>query len=187
MVGNDIVDVSEAKRASNWQRPRFLEKIFTSKEQCLIQNSKDPFTLVWRLWSIKEAAYKLYTQIYPSRFYNPKGFECELKNSHSKVVFKNFKCYVQTKTTSEYIISEARLGDCEMTSKILLLKDKNSESQSEFLKVKLLDRISEDYNLALSNLNFNKSEFGIPTVNFNSETLNVSLTHHGNYGAIAIS
>ena len=27
MIGNDIVDIEEAKRMSNWQRPRFLEKI----------------------------------------------------------------------------------------------------------------------------------------------------------------
>ena len=33
MVGNDIVDLAEAKKASNWQRPRFLEKLFTPNEQ----------------------------------------------------------------------------------------------------------------------------------------------------------
>lgn len=43
MVGNDIVDINEAKSASNWQRPRFLEKLFTTKEQFTIRNAETPF------------------------------------------------------------------------------------------------------------------------------------------------
>jgi len=76
MIGNDIVDIAEARQRSNWQRPRFLDKLFTLQEQQLIQNSDNSFLMVWRLWSMKESAYKLYTQLHPSRFYNPKQFEC---------------------------------------------------------------------------------------------------------------
>ena len=85
MIGNDIVDIEEAKRMSNWQRPRFLEKIFTDKEQYLIKSSENPFILVWRFWSMKEAAYKLYTQLKPSRFYRPKSFECDIDKTHTTV------------------------------------------------------------------------------------------------------
>ena len=63
MIGTDIIDIVEAKKTSNWERPRFLEKLFTSNEQQLIHNSENKFVMVWRLWSMKEAAYKLYIQL----------------------------------------------------------------------------------------------------------------------------
>ena len=106
MVGNDVVDLEEAKRTSNWERPRYLEKLFTSKEQQLIHNATNSFSMVWRLWSMKEAAYKLYTQLNPSRFYNPKGFECDISDLNGIVKFKDFECNVKTQIASKYILSE---------------------------------------------------------------------------------
>lgn len=67
-VGNDIVDLNLAKTQSNWQRNGFLEKQFTQKEQQEIYNSKNPFLQVWQFWSMKEAAYKCYTQQVESAF-----------------------------------------------------------------------------------------------------------------------
>ena len=56
MIGNDIIDLSLAKIESNWQRKGFLEKQFTAKEQQLILEAPNSFVMVWRLWSMKEAA-----------------------------------------------------------------------------------------------------------------------------------
>ena len=58
MVGNDIVDLYEASQASNWQRPRFLDKLFSEQEQAYINSAENAFTMVWQLWSMKEATYK---------------------------------------------------------------------------------------------------------------------------------
>ncbi|MDT0294261.1 4'-phosphopantetheinyl transferase superfamily protein [Mesonia ostreae] len=58
MIGNDVVDLHMTKQESNWQRPRFLEKIFTKGEQAKIISDKDPNFLVWLFWSMKESAYK---------------------------------------------------------------------------------------------------------------------------------
>jgi len=186
MVGNDIVDIQEAKKNSNWQRTRFLEKLFTTRERHLISNSKDSFLMVWRLWSMKEAAYKLYTQLHPSRFYNPKAFECVIENTSRSVIYKDFECCVETKVTSNYIISEARINPSRMTSQTILFSGDNSENKSAVLKARLLEMISTANDISITCLNFSKSEFGIPTVNYKSKSINVSLTHHGNYGAIAI-
>lgn len=186
MIGNDIVDIAEAKLKSNWERPRILEKLFTQKEQQLIQHSDDAFLMVWRLWSMKEAAYKLYTQLYPSRFYNPKGFECHIQNENGIVRFKDFECRIKTQITSAYILSEARLTPSKMTSKVIELKSKNPKSQSEVTKAILLKELSEQYQVSKADLNFQKSEFGVPSVLFNSEKIQVSLSHHGCYGAYAV-
>ncbi len=187
MIGNDIVDIAEAKQKSNWQRPRFLEKLFTSHEQRLIQNSDNSFLMVWRLWSMKEAAYKLYTQLQPSRFYNPKQFECEINDSEGKVSYKDFSCYIKTKMTSQYIISEARLNHSKMTSKVIEFKENGQENQSEKIKDALLSELSNLYRVSKTGLKFEKSEFGIPTVIFNSDNIEVSLSHHGCFGTYVVS
>lgn len=187
MIGNDIVDIAEAKQKSNWQRPRFLEKLFTLQEQQLIKNSENPFLMVWRLWSMKESAYKLYIQINPSRFYNPKAFECSVQENSGMVRFHNFRCFVKTKSTLKYIISEARLKDDKMTSEAVIFNYNTSEKQSKALKAQILNFILKTYHIQKDNLSFHKNKFGVPIVRFNSKEINVSLTHHGNYGAFAIS
>ena len=184
MIGNDIVDIAEAKLKSNWQRPRFLDKLFTLKEQQYIHNSESSFLMVWKLWSMKEAAYKLYIQLQPSRFYNPKAFECDIKNS--KVRYKDFECYVKTEMTPEYIISETHLQKSEMISESVFFNHSDTKKQSKVLKSKIMKLISDTYDIQKDNLSFYKNEFGIPTVKFNSTHINVSLSYHGNYGAFTI-
>lgn len=179
MVGNDIVDLAEARHASNWQRPGFLDKLFSESEQTYIQNAANPFRMVWRLWSIKEASYKLYTQLYPSRFYDPKGFECTIENNSGSVKFKDFQCFVETKETSHYIISEATLTKQELSSEIVKFKTTNQKEQSEALKTKLLHFVGEAYRIK-------KNEVGIPTLSKGKGHLNISLTHHGVYGAFTV-
>jgi phosphopantetheinyl transferase (holo-ACP synthase) len=189
MIGNDIVDLAEAKRNSNWQRPRFLEKLFTPYEQQLIQNSEHPFLMVWRLWSMKEAAYKLYTQLNPSRFYKPKQFECNIENLKGMVSYQDFECYLRTKITSQYILSEARLTDTGFISEVLEIESSCIRNQSAILKTQLVSKLADRMQLLKHDLNIVKSEFGIPSVYHKSERLDlgISFTHHGNYGAYGFS
>ncbi|WP_224490228.1 4'-phosphopantetheinyl transferase family protein [Robertkochia flava] len=180
MVGNDIVDLNEARHASNWQRARFLDKLFTELEQSYIRDAKNPFIMVWRLWSIKEASYKLHTQMYPARFYNPKGFECTLDKNSATAKFKNFQCHVQTRVTSAYVISEAHLDKKKLSSVIVKFKGPGQKAQSEELTTRLLKYAGGAYQL-------NKNTLGIPALSNGEEHRYVSLTHHGSYGAFAIS
>lgn len=186
MVGNDIVDIREAKRCSNWQRPRFLEKLFTSEEQQLIHDSPSSFLMVWGLWTMKESAYKLYTQTSPSRFYSPRAFQCTFEHSKAMVSYQDFHCNVKTTIASQYILSEARLNRDKMTSDVILFQDKNPKTQSELLKLRLLEMVSKLYSADRPNLNVKKCKFGIPKVIYDSEEIHVSMTHHGNFGAIAL-
>ena len=188
MIGNDIVDIAEAELKSNWQRPRFLEKLFTLHEQQLIQNSDNSFLMVWRLWSMKEAAYKLYTQFNPSRFYNPKAFECKLENLKGIVTYDDFKCYLNTKVTTQYIISEARLVSKEMISECIKLNCSTPKYQSDTIKDVLLTTVSKQLNILKEDLKIRKSNFGIPSIYQNAKKLNfeISISHHGSYGTYGI-
>ena len=94
MVGNDLVDLQIAKSESNWRRKGFLEKQFTIKEQQLILKNGNSFNDVWRLWSMKEAAYKVYTQQHKKRFFAPQKFECSfISQSEGMVSFEKNKFF----------------------------------------------------------------------------------------------
>jgi acyl carrier protein/phosphopantetheinyl transferase (holo-ACP synthase) len=80
VIGNDIVDLALARKESNWKRPGYLNKIFTTKEQLLISSAENPNTMVWNLWSRKEA-YKIYNRATGIRGYFPLNLECAYENS----------------------------------------------------------------------------------------------------------
>ncbi|TCD10197.1 4-phosphopantetheinyl transferase family protein [Pedobacter frigidisoli] len=76
MVGNDIVDLQLAKVQSNWQRKGYLEKVFNENERLLISSAENPDVIVWLLWSMKEAAYKIHNRVNGIREYAPKKLNC---------------------------------------------------------------------------------------------------------------
>ena len=78
MIGNDIVDLKLAKAQSNWQRPHFLEKIFTIHEQEFIRKSENVELEIWKLWTMKEAAYKIFNRETKIRGFFPWRLECSI-------------------------------------------------------------------------------------------------------------
>jgi phosphopantetheinyl transferase (holo-ACP synthase) len=104
VIGNDIVDLVLARKESNWKRRGFLDKIFTPKEQLLINNSENPELMVWNLWSRKESAYKIYNRQTGIRAYIPIQLECVYENATSGSVLCNGNTYyTQTKISNDCI------------------------------------------------------------------------------------
>jgi phosphopantetheinyl transferase (holo-ACP synthase) len=119
VIGNDIVDLALSIKESNWQRKGFLDKIFTLQEQSQIHSSENQNSMVWSLWSKKEAAYKIYNRESGIRKFNPIKFEC-LVSENGKVVFENHVYFTRTEITEDYIYSEAVeiIGDFERIKNI---------------------------------------------------------------------
>lgn len=182
MIGNDIVDLNLAKTESNWQRKGFLEKQFTISEQKEILNSSNPFRTVWLFWSMKEAAYKCYTQEYHKRFFAPFKFSCKiLSNKLGVVKIESKKYYVKYLLTDNYVYSIAdKYQSNKMVSELFFID--NFERQSQKTKNKLVSYFDEKVELQ-------KNDFGIPYLYQHKKKLPISIstTHHGNYGAFAIS
>lgn len=118
MIGNDIVDLTLARKESHWKREGFLDKIFTKREQLLILNAQHPEHMVWNLWSSKEAAYKIYNRQTGIRGFIPLQLECyDLKIINGiilgKVVCNNIIYYTKTEMLEEYIhtIAVTRMED----------------------------------------------------------------------------
>ena len=178
MIGNDIIDLSLAKTASNWQRKGFLEKQFTANEQQLVLEAPNSFVMVWRLWSMKEAAYKIFTQQHNVRFFAPKNFECKLTQGSKGVVsFKGQNFYTRTKVNQ----------DCIFT--IAVIENKKSP-YSEMVSPDQIDtmiksKLNELTALEISEIQQEKSKNGVPSYYYKRTLLtsSCSITHHGKFGA----
>jgi len=182
MIGNDIVDLNLAKTQSNWQRKGFLEKQFTKEEQKEILNSENPFLTVWLFWSMKEAAYKCYTQKYQKRFFAPLKFTCKIVSESEGSVEINSNTYqINYLISNNYIHSLAfEKNDKKMVSNLFFIK--KNVSQTRIIKQNLLCNFSD-------NVELRKSKIGVPYLVHQQQKLpvSVSTSHHGNYGGYAIS
>ena len=181
MIGNDIVDLNLAETESNWERKGFLEKQFTPKEQECILKSEEPFLQVWLFWSMKEAAYKCYTQQHQERFFAPQKFECSLiSEDEGIVVFEGNTFYTTTFLSTFYVYTIA---------------DDTQEETSVFSSIgspKTIDRdlkrkLQEETGILVEEIEQRKSSIGAPLYYHKEKLLTNSCTisHHGNYGAFA--
>jgi len=183
MIGNDIIDLTLAKKESNWQRKGFLEKLFTLNEQRAILKSENPFLQVWLFWSMKEAAYKCYTQKYLKRFFAPQKFECSLTSKDEGVVFFNEnKYYTTTYIDALYIYTIA-------TNKLEGAKFFSSIGSPKTIDKDLKRKLQEETAISAKEITQRKSAIGAPLYYHKEKLLSNSCTisHHGNYGAFAFT
>ena len=182
-IGNDIVDLNLAKIESNWQRKGFLEKQFTQKEQDEILSSENPFLKVWLFWSMKEAAYKCYTQKFKERFFAPRKFECTaITKDNGMVVFEENTFYTVSIFNAFYVhtIARGRKEEMAVFSSICLPSAIHSD-----LKIKLAVAIG----VPSEEIEKRKTVIGAPLFYHREElvTPSCSISHHGNYGAFAFT
>lgn len=193
MVGNDIIDLSEARLSSNWERPGFLKKVFSSEEQHVIRTSANPFQTVWRMWSMKESAYKFYLQKDPHalRGFYPAKIKCQLLSSQmGRVSIQGIKLNTKTIKDPYYLFSTAFSAlNVQLETEIFYLSEKNYEFQSTFAREKLLDFFVQKKQMEKTHLILKKSKSGASQIFYKSQLLPFicSLTHHGNYGGFSIS
>ena len=193
MIGNDIVDLQEALLKSDWERPGFLEKVFSATEQHLIQQAKDPFQMVWRLWSMKESAYKFYLQKNPTaiRGFYPAKINCQILSGHmGKVAIQGLLLNTKSILDRNYVFSTAfSKPNVWAETVIFSIPTDNYEFQSTFTRDKLLDYLVQNKQLKKHDLTLRKDENNIPKIFYQSKLLplNCSLTHHGSYGGFSIS
>ena len=192
MTGNDIVDIKTAAAESNWQRPGFLEKIFTQKEQEYIHDAPIPTQMVWKLWSMKESAYKMYTRQFGGRFFAPLKLSCSLLNETAGQVTINTITYqTLTSITNDYIYSVARPGGTEnpdFINSCFYLPQSCETNPQLFINKKIINSYQAVSGRVKKNTAILKDENGVPFLYCGSNLqIPVSITHHGNYAAFTIN
>jgi phosphopantetheinyl transferase (holo-ACP synthase) len=100
MIGNDVIDLVQSRKDSNWRRRGFVSKLFNEHEQLLIVNGPDPEIVVWLLWSMKEAAYKIWNRQTGIRKYIPRGLLCSViersSNATGEVICEGKRYYTKS-------------------------------------------------------------------------------------------
>lgn len=158
MIGNDIIDLLQSRKESNWRRRGFIEKIFTLEEQLLISNAKDPEIMVWMLWSMKEAAYKIYNRKTKLREYIPQKLHCTIISQNQNFVTGKVFCFENIYHTKTILCQ-----DSIHTVAVSYFDD--------------LNKVIEIENNAIS-----KDQNGIPYLSLPQNTIqDVSISHHGRF------
>ncbi len=191
MTGNDIVDITAAAVESNWKRTGFLEKIFTQIEQEYIDNAAAPTQMVWRLWTMKESAYKIYTRQFGGRFFAPQKLSCSLLNKNTGLVTINHISYQTiTSTANDYIYTIAWPEACaDFYSACFAIPGQHSTSQQQFIYEKLIAHYAGIQCADKNNFIVLKEKNNIPFLYCKKEKIKipVSITHHGSYAAFTIN
>ena len=164
MIGNDVIDLAQTRRESNWQRRGFLDKLFTTDELLQISNHINPETIIWTLWSMKEAVYKIYNRQTGIRAFNPKKIVCKFNNTNIGTVSCNEKLYfTRTISTNKYIytvatISKKKLSEIIELQDIPVIKDLNglpyvADKNTKMLYPKSVSHHGDFYKIAALKIN----------------------------------
>jgi phosphopantetheinyl transferase (holo-ACP synthase) len=190
--GNDIVDLATAAVESNWRRKGFLEKIFTQQEQEYVKHAAAPDEMVWRLWTMKESAYKIHTGQYGGRFFAPQKLSCIISTDIAGTVnIDTFSYHTITTCTGKYIYSIATgkhtkaalfLNCCFMIPGLCLTK------QQQFIYEKIICRYTKFTGTEKTQVAVRKNNMAVPFLYIKSDNsqIPVSITHHGLYAAFTI-
>ena len=190
MIGNDIVDLNLAEKQSNWRRKGFLEKVYSSNEQAMILESSAPDILVWKLWSMKESAYKARLRVHKSIQLNPKAFECQILADDKGIVTCGGKIYhTVSEVNNNFVHTQAYAGE----SGTGLFSEVISISQDHLGKKQLYNAMISSIAISMSydesDVVIEKNFLGIPELYQMGQKIHqlCSLSHHGRYGSYVIS
>lgn len=188
MIGNDVIDLQLATVQSNWQRPGFRKKIFTEGENRLVDGAEDPFGTVWRLWSMKESAYKAYLRLHRSRFFDPKKLQCSiLENGSGQVQVGGYSFRTETSCEKERLYTTAVAGkEPLLTGACFTIPDR--EDASKYCHQRLRAHCADCWSVSVEQLRIEKTDQGVPTITCGSthESRAISISHHGRFGAYTI-
>jgi len=193
MIGNDIVDLQLAARESNWQRPGFLQKLFSSREIHDIQSAEDPNRMVWLYWSMKETAYKCISRMVSKRFYAPIQLICALE-SHSKgqvtgtVRYGKLQIHTISDVTEEYISTFTKHPDINTYHETLQMSLPEVANASQTLRHKITSFLSANMAIPTTGFAIIKDNLGIPSLRDlkKGNTFPISISHHGHFGSFTL-
>lgn len=197
MIGNDIVDLTQAKQESNWQRKGFLNKLFTPYEQQLIQAADAPERMLWLLWSMKESAYKVSVRESGNRMFAPQKLACHIdlfrEEMAEGVVFYKKAYSTKSIIAPQYVASVASHATIltHFHQEVILLGSPTHQHQSAMVREKIKQYATLTLAISEDAVSINKESNGAPELIVTgtlgrTKAIPISISHHGHYGAFAI-
>lgn len=198
MIGNDIIDLHLASKESPWNRPRYLDKIFTEEEQSYIYAASNNQLAASLLWSRKESAYKIISRMQKRRFYSPKKLkniqlenmdQSSTRNYDGLVSFEEYTIQTISTVTKDFIHTLAKLQNAveSMSSDSFTFKQLSYKTQQKDTRTHLKSSYAKTAKVLSAELMIKKDKESIPHLYYQNEKLPViiSISHHGLYGGYA--
>ncbi|MBI2378274.1 MAG: 4'-phosphopantetheinyl transferase superfamily protein [Deltaproteobacteria bacterium] len=105
VVGNDIVDLTNAEISCHHESQRFVERVLSSDERVALEAHGDPKRLLWSFFAAKEAAYKAVSKL---RSPPPLGHRRFLVTSDLRSVrFESLTLGLEVESTRDWIHATA--------------------------------------------------------------------------------
>lgn len=202
MVGNDIVDLRDRDADIETYGPGFDARVFTGFERRTLARAADRERERWRMWSAKEASYKLARQVDPTKIFSPPKFEViiDANDAHSDtratVTHGATFYYVKFDETSDRIHAIAVLRERELDDVVSGIRPSTASAPlpiadgvaCESMNVRRFacDEIARHFELHRDSLEIRK-ENRVPLLFERNRrlALSVSLSHHGAWLAFA--
>lgn len=176
-----------------------MDKMFTAREQKFLRGKEkaDLARWVWLMWSMKESAYKSYYKQFKKRYFVPKMFECYVLDEQPEpdCLLGNVKCLFQDYSTQSYV-----LDDCIHTVTFIYerqvihdycfpIKSPEYAVQADTVRRKLCKELAKLEGCDIADIEIRKDRLGIPQafIEKQKSDFDVSMSHHGLFGAYAIS
>ncbi len=194
-IGNDIIDLDEASK----HRPQYYERLKRSsfaEDEWLFPDLPDGNIGLWLLWSLKEATYKSLVQAdWDGRRFYPNDFRVtSLKRNTNdfiaEIVFKNRVVRTTTSIQKQFLHTVTQPeNDLRTRSTYFECPGDDYERQSGEVRNQAIGALADSLDLDPDLISIKKNEDQVPQFYVNGvylSSVDLSLSHHGRYGAYAM-
>jgi phosphopantetheinyl transferase (holo-ACP synthase) len=195
LIGNDVVDLRDADARPDTLHRRFDARVFSPAERLALEQSGDSARHRWRLWSAKEASYKVARKLDASASFSPLRFEVELDREACGSVRYRGRCFaVRVLEREGGLHALARpegAPDAELLHALLRLSHTRSgpvgsDELSRAVRRLAREHVAPRLGVAAADLEIRK-QGRVPQLWLGGEPLpaDLSLSHHGELVAFA--
>ena len=186
MIGNDIVDLNLSLQTPKTENLRFLKKICSEDEIDFILKSDAPELSLWRVWSMKESAYKIIVKKSGINLFIPKKIKTEFLDKKNGKIHSEWGEFLSVTQQDDSFLHTVSIDiECSPFSSVRKSNEKNQSAEVRNLLVRELSEIHPE-KYKLENLSIEKKE-RVPFLLYENKAMNfdISLSHHGEWLAYA--
>lgn len=183
MAGNDIVDLDLAREPLGEKRLRFIQKVFTPREQEVILSGEAG---LWAIWAMKEAIYKAHHRRFDlPRSYQPKRIEVAINMTRPDIAAAQGEYDGHTYWGSGILTSGYLHFTASCNQEIFIFQEVHPISVD--IKHRLIDLISKKTGLRIDDISAGKRDHNIPQLYYKNKLLQLpfSISHHGKYAGFS--
>lgn len=201
MIGNDVISLIASSNSPKSRSQRFMNKIFTINELGSLKalDDSDREQWIWLFWSMKESSYKSFYKQFRKRLFAPKMFDCYIIDSPETMdcgfVAGTVKTLFQDFCTQSYLLEDcihtiAFINERQVIHDHCFPIDSDEYViQARTVRNRLCDEIADLEGCSCEMVKIQKDARGIPRAYIDGKVMDfdISLSHHGTFGAYAIS